>query len=135
MGKQPYRCKSLIIYIGPKAYNFHCIRPLAPCSDLEPKKCILEITVDGPTTYEVMIKTGDGPMDGVKSPILMSIIGDKGVGQTNILTEKGCTSASNEKFEVRSNDVGKLTGFKLSLEKKSKWKPVEVDIVNVGKKS
>ena len=74
-------------------------------------------------------------MDGVKSPILMSIIGDKGVGQTNILTEKGCTSASNEKFEVRSNDVGKLTGFKLSLEKKSKWKPVEVDIVNVGKKS
>lgn len=101
---------------------------------MEPKKCILEIPVDGPEKFNVTIKTGDGKDDGTKSPIAMTIVGEKGTSQINILTETGANSGSVGKYTVSSQDVGQVTGFQLILENKAKWKPAEVEIVNTSNK-
>jgi hypothetical protein len=100
---------------------------------MEPKKCILDINTDGPKKYEITIKTGDGANDGTKSPISMSINGEKGNGPMTTLTEKGATSASAQKFTVSSEDVGAINGFTVALENKDKWKVAEVTIIDLSK--
>ncbi len=106
---------------------------MGPCTSLEPKKCILDMNVDGHYEYNVTIKTGNAKGSGTKSPITFWLIGSKGKGQGNILSEKGVPIASTQTFKIHSNDVGNIKGFSVSLENKDKWRPVKVKIMNLSK--
>jgi len=117
---------------GPKRYNFQCLRPLGPCTSTEPKKCILDIEVDGHSGYEISVKTGDAPDDGTDSPITFNVIGKKAKGQKKMLSEKGFKSGSSETVTVYSSPVGIPVGFTIGLENKGKWKPLKVDIKDLG---
>ncbi len=81
----------------------------------------------------VKIHTGDQKRDGTKSPILFTVIGTKGRGQTKIITEKGFKAGKDETVEVYSTNVGKITGFMITLTEKDTWVPEKITIVNVCK--
>ncbi len=106
---------------------------MAPCTPLEPKKCILEMNVDGHYEYKVLIRTSSDKMAGTKSPIIFWLIGSKGKGQGNILTEQGVTASSNRSFKIHSNDVGNIKGFTVKIENRDKWKPYSFEITNLSK--
>jgi len=102
------------------------------CTPFSPKKCLLDIIVEGESQYEVILKTGEAEGCGTTSPISFSINGDKGEGQTTILTESGVKEASRERYVVLSNDVGNITGFTLGLENKAKYLPFSVKITDLS---
>ncbi len=106
---------------------------MGPCTSLEPKKCILEMNVDGHFEYEVSVKTGNAKDAGTKAAIIFWLIGSKGKGQGNVLTEQGVTAASTRRFKIHSNDVGVIKGFTVSLGKKGIWKPKKIEITNLSK--
>ncbi len=91
------------------------------------------MNVDGHNEYNVAITTGNEKTAGTKSPITFWLIGTKGKGQGNVLTERGAAAASTQNFKIHSIDVGVIKGFTVSIENKGKWKPIKVEITNLSK--
>ena len=118
---------------GAKRFVFRCLRPLAPCTATEPRKCELDIDLDGHQGYSIQIDTDDGPRDGTLAPIHFTLIGDKAEGQTKIISEKGLNMGSSKSFTIFTTPIGKVIGFKLHLETKGRWKPTKISVTDLSK--
>ena len=47
----------------------------------------MDIDVDGDTNYGLEIETGPKPEDAVHVPVFFTVVGDKGKGQKNLITQ------------------------------------------------
>jgi len=116
-----------------KKFKFSCLRALSVCTANEPTKCFLDIEVDGPINYKVEVKMGNKKDDGTKSPVFLTIIGQKGAAQKKLISDGGIKPSENKVVSVDSNDVGKIVGFTIDMEDNGKMRPVEVSITNNSK--
>jgi hypothetical protein len=88
----------------------------------------MESEVEGTHPYEITIKTDTKPESGIKNPIIINILGNKGEGQFKMFSEKGLKEGEVKTVKVVSNNVGQITGFKISLPEPGSFKPVLVKI-------
>lgn len=131
-GQQNYRCTNITIIKAVKRYNFHCLRMMGPCTPTEPKKCELIIPVDGFQGYDVTIDTGDDKLDATKSPIFITLLGDKAEGQKKLIAQHGFKAGSSNKVTIFTTPIGKVVGFRAELENKGLWQPTKIVIKDLG---
>jgi hypothetical protein len=60
--------------------------------------------------------------ENLKSPILISLIGNKGISNFQMLSETGVQIGSQAQSLIKTKDIGKLTGYKLKITEKGKFK-------------
>lgn len=60
--------------------------------------------------------------ENLTSPILISLIGNKGISNFQMLSETGIQIGSQTSYVIKSKDIGKLTGYKLKITEKGKFK-------------
>ncbi len=122
-GRDGYRCKNIKIKKGSKFLNFQCLKRLEPCLGSSNESiCEMELLPEGGTVYEITIKTNDDKGSGTTSPILIGVIGEKGISNMQMLSDKGCGAGNQITSIIKINDVGNITGYQIELAEKGKWK-------------
>lgn len=122
-GNTPYRCRSVKISKGTSSLNFQCLKKLEPCTSISNQfLCQAELLPEGDTAYEITIKSNDEEDSGSNSPMLIGIIGEKGISNLQMLSESGIDAGSQLMQIVKVNDVGRVTGYQIELTEPGKWK-------------
>ena len=122
-GRNDYRCKDIKITKGENNYVFQCLKKLQPCTiKTNQFVCMEELLPEGDTAYEVTIKTSDEENSGTSSPILIGLVGEKGISPIQMFSESGLEEGSQEQNVVRVNDLGEITGYYLEMTDPGKWK-------------
>ena len=123
-GRAGYRCATIKVSNGSKALNFECLKRLEPCAPGgDPFSCQMELLPDGDTNYSVTVKTAEGAKDGTNAPVLISLIGSKGISNQKMFSDIGLKSGSSVTKTLFVNDIGDISGYQLQLGSHGKWKP------------
>jgi hypothetical protein len=129
VGRTGYRCSDIKVSKGSKGINFECLKRLEPCaSGGDPFSCQMEILPDGDSSYDVKIKTAEGKTDGTNVPILISLIGSKGISSPKMFSDMGLKAGSTISKRLFINDIGEISGYQLKLGNQGKWKPAYIMI-------
>lgn len=123
-GTQGYRCKEIKITAknGPPII-FQSLKKLLPCSlNNSPFYCQEEILPQGQSSYEITLKTSGDPKSDTNSPILIGLIGEKGVSNYQMFSETGAEINSQITNTIKIIDVGNITGYQIKLAENGKWK-------------
>ena len=94
----------------------------------------MEAEVEGLHPFEITMKAKPARGSGISSPILVSIIGEKGEGQYKMFSEKGLKDGQVKRVKVFSHNVGKIVGFRLSLPEPGTFAPSSIKIKNLVNK-
>lgn len=122
-GNNGYRCKDIRITKGSNNYVFQCLKRLNPCTIATNQFiCQEDLLPEGDTAYEVTLKTSDEEDAGTVSPILIGLVGEKGISPYHILSETGAEAGSQTTTVVKVNDLGTITGYYLEMTEPGKWK-------------
>lgn len=122
-GVNGYRCRNIKITKGTSTINFQCLKRLEPCTTVSNQFiCQAELLPEGDTAYEITVKSNDEEDSGSSSPILMGVIGEKGISNIQMLSETGIEAGNQVTSIVKVNDVGTVTGYTLELAEPGKWK-------------
>jgi hypothetical protein len=123
-GTQPYRCKEIKITAKNQSpIIFQCLKKLLPCTlNTSPFYCQEEILPQGNSSYEITLKTSGEPKSDTNSPILISLIGEKGVSNYQMFSEIGAETNSQISNTIKIIDVGNLTGYQIKLAENGRWK-------------
>lgn len=122
-GEKGYRCKTIQIASATNSANFNCLERIEPCkANTNNFSCISELLPEGNAAYEITLKSSNGMEENLNSPILLALIGDKGISNFQMLSESGIQIGSSVESSLRFKDVGKLSGFKIKISEKGKFK-------------
>ena len=123
-GTQPYRCKEIKVTAkNGQPIIFQCLKKLLPCSlTNSPFYCQEELLPQGQSSYEITLKTSGEPQSDTNSPILIGLIGDKGVSNYQMFSETGSEINSQITNTIKINDIGKITGYQIKLAENGTWK-------------
>ena len=122
-GRNDYRCKDIKISKGPNNYVFECLKKLRPCTIATNQFiCQEELLPEGDTAYEVTIKTSDEEGSGTTSPILIGLVGEKGISPNEMFSETGAEAGSQITTVIKVDDLGGITGYYLEITDPGKWK-------------
>lgn len=122
-GQNGYRCKNIKITKGTSSLNFQCLKRLEPCTSVSNQFiCQIELLPEGDTAYEITVKSNDEEDSGTTSPILIGVIGEKGISNVQMLSESGVDAGNQVTSVVKVNDVGNVTGYQIELAEAGKFK-------------
>jgi hypothetical protein len=122
-GRADYRCKDIKISKGPNNYVFQCLKRLRPCTLATNQFiCQEELLPDGDTAYEITLKTSDEEGAGTSSPMVIGLVGEKGISPNEMLSETGAEAGSQTVKVIKVDDLGDITGYYLELTDPGKWK-------------
>lgn len=122
-GQTGYRCKQLRISTDSNYKDFQCLQRLEPCkSDSNNFSCTTELLPEGDSAYEITLKSSNQMEENLVSPILIALIGNKGISNFQMLSETGISIGSMAQSIIKANEIGKLTGYKLKITEKGKFK-------------
>jgi hypothetical protein len=123
-GTQAYRCKEIKITAkNQPPVIFQCLKKLLPCTlNTSPFYCQEEMLPQGDSSYEITLKTSGEPKSDTNSPILISLIGEKGVSNYQMFSETGAETNSQISNTIKIIDVGDITGYQIKLAENGKWK-------------
>ena len=121
-GNKGYRCKNIQIAYESKFANFNCLERLEPCkTNINNFCCIAELLPEGNTAYEVTLKSNNSMQQNLNSPVLVALVGEKGISNYQMLTESGLQIGSSVVNTIKINDIGKVSGFKIKITEKGKF--------------
>lgn len=122
-GTNGYRCRNIKITKGTSSINFQCLKRLEPCTNVSNQFiCQAELLPEGDTAYEITVKSNDEEDSGTSSPILIGVVGSKGVSNFQMLSENGIEAGNQVTSVVKVNDVGPVTGYQIEVSEPGKWK-------------
>jgi len=122
-GQNGYRCKNIKITKGTSSLNFQCLKRLEPCTSVSNQFiCQSELLPEGDTAYEITVKSNDEEDSGTNSPILIGVIGEKGISNIQMLSETGVDAGNQVTSVIKVNDVGNVTGYQIELAESGKFK-------------
>lgn len=122
-GTNGYRCHNIKITKGTSSINFQCLKRLEPCTNVSNQFiCQAELLPEGDTAYEITVKSNDEEDSGTTSPLLIGVIGAKGISNIQMLSETGIDAGSQVTAVVKVNDVGNVSGYQIELTEPGKWK-------------
>ena len=122
-GRNDYRCKDIKISKGPNNYVFQCLKKLKPCTLATNQFiCQEELLPEGDTAYEITLKTSDEEDAGTTSPIIIGLVGEKGISPNEMLSETGAEAGSQTQTVIKVDELGDITGYYLELTDPGKWK-------------
>jgi len=122
-GTNGYRCRNIKITKGTSSMNFQCLKRLEPCTNSSNQFiCQMDLLPEGDTAYEITVKSNDEEDSGCSSPILIGVIGEKGISNIQMLSESGIEAGNQVTSVVKVNDVGAVTGYQCELTESGKWK-------------
>lgn len=123
-GTQAYRCKEIKVTAkNGHPILFQSLKKLLPCnSNNSPFYCQEEILPQGQSSYEITLKTSGDPNSDTNSPILIGLIGEKGISNYQMFSETGAEINSQITNTIKINDVGKITGYQIKLAENGRWK-------------
>lgn len=132
-GTKGYRCKEVRIKKkGDSNIVFQCLKTLKPCHPGGSQFfCQDELLPQGGSSYEITLKTSGEPESGTTSPILVGIIGEKGISNYQMLSETGASINSKITNVIKIKDVGKISGYQIKLAESGKWKGAHMIIKNI----
>lgn len=129
LGNKGYRCKLIKILKNKHSTDFQCLRALLPCiPGGSPFNCQDELLPQGDSSYEITLKTHSDIGSGTTAPILVGVIGEKGISNYQMLSESGAADNSQVKEIIKIKDVGNVTGYQIRLPEKGKWKGLHMII-------
>ena len=128
-----YRCKEIRIKKqGDSNLVFQCLKTLKPCSPGGSQfYCQDELLPQGGSSYEITLKTSGEPESGTTSPILLGIIGEKGISNYQMFSENGASINSKITNVIKIKDVGKISGYQIRLSESGKWKGAHMITKNI----
>jgi hypothetical protein len=122
-GTNGYRCRNIKITKGTSSINFQCLKRLEPCNaNSNQFLCQAELLPEGDTAYDITVKSNDEEDSGTSSPMLVGVIGEKGISNIQMLSESGIEAGSEITSVIKVNDVGKVSGYIIELTELGKWK-------------
>lgn len=122
-GNKGYRCKSIKIASISNYFTFNCLERIEPCkNDINSFACITELFPEGNAVYEINLKSSNFMEEHLKSPILIALIGDKGISNFQMLSENGIQIGSSVENAVKIIDIGKVSGYRIKISEKGKFK-------------
>lgn len=132
-GNQGYRCKEIRIKRGNENNKvFQCLKALKACSQGGSQfYCQDELLPQGDSSYEITLKTSGEPESNTTSPILVGIIGEKGISNYQMFSETGCELNSQMTNIIKVKDVGKITGYQVRLAEYGKWRGAHMIIKSI----
>jgi len=132
-GTKGYRCKEIRLKKqGDSNIIFQCLKKLKPCIPGGSQfYCQDELLPQGGSSYEITLKTSGEPESGTTSPILVGIIGEKGVSNYQMFSETGAEMNSQMTNIVKIKDVGNVSGYQIRLAETGKWKGGHMLIKNI----
>lgn len=122
-GTTPYRCKSVSVQNASSSLNFPCLKKLTPCTKgINDFSCMDELLPEGGYAYEVTLKSSNTMESYLNSPILITLIGSKGISNTQMLTETGIGIGAQVIGVIKTKELGKITGYKIEISEPGKFK-------------
>lgn len=122
-GTNGYRCRNIKITKGTSSLNFQCLKRLEPCTNVSNQFiCQADLLPEGDTAYEITVKSNDEEDSGTTSPLLIGVIGSKGISNIQMLSESGIEAGNLVTSVIKVNDVGPVTGYQMELSEPGKWK-------------
>lgn len=84
--------------------------------------CMEELLPEGDTAYEITLKTSDEEDAGTTSPMLVGLVGEKGISPSQMFSDTGAQPGSQIQTVIKIDDLGEITGYYLELTDPGKWK-------------
>jgi len=133
IGTQGYRCKEIRVKkSGGYFKTFQCLKALKPCKPGGSQfHCQEELLPQGGASYDITLKTSREQGSNTDSPILVGLIGDKGVSNFQMFSENGARVNSQITNTIKIKDVGKVTGYQIKLTENGKLKGSYMIIKNI----